>query len=278
MKKLVFLLAAVLVTAFSSGVFAQSSGENPAPGATHSYFIADNPNTSVSWYVTKGSLDSANITNDVTISASTLDTTDITWATTVQENDWYYVHVIETDDNTLCSNEKVLPVQIIANPFYLTISGSENACYNGAVTASIDGTDAGVINYDHGSATISFSVAPSGLSSSYNGYDFSIGIDFNSYSGTLDDSDVSVSSNATIDNSGNVSVEDNNEVIVTYVIDNQTTFTNVTDADGTAADFTATATISSGKTSNGISDNGASSAYNDNTFVSRPHTTGIGTN
>ena len=276
MKKLVFLFVAVVFTAISAKTYAQSTGTTPAPGATHSYFVTDNVNTSVEWSVTIGDLTTS--TSDATIASSTSDTTDITWSASAVVDTWYYVHLTETNTITGCTNEKVLPVQITASPFFLTIADiNATQCYDGAVTASIDGSDPSLIHYDHGNATIAFTVSPTGLSSSYSGYTFNVGIDFNSYTG-LDGSNVSVSANASIDGSGNVTVTDNNEVTITYVVDNTNSFTNTTDAAGTAADFTATATISGGETSNGVSDNGLSTAYSDDTAVSRPHTTGIGTN
>ena len=274
MKKLVFLLTAVVVTAFSSSVFAQSTGTKPAPGATHSYFVTDNVNTSVQWSVTKGDLVTA--TTDATIVSPNSDTTDITWASSVTADDWYYITLVETDTTTGCSNTKVLPVQIVESPFYLTLAATNaTQCYDGAVVASISGTDPGVVNYDHGNATLEFKVTPTGLSSSYSGYSFNIGMDFNAYGGTLDASNVSVSSNASI-SGGTVTVTDNNEVTITYVVDNQTIFTNSAAAD--AQDFTATATISNGVAINGVAENGTDGVYVDETDVARPNTSGIGTN
>ena len=39
MKKLVFLLTAVVVTAFSSSVFAQGTGGAPIVGSSHDYWV-----------------------------------------------------------------------------------------------------------------------------------------------------------------------------------------------------------------------------------------------
>ncbi len=269
MKKLVLLFAAVVLTAISVNVFAQSTGTTPAPGATHSYFITPgNGANTIAWSVTKGNLTTSAGT-DAVISASSAATTNITWAATVQEGDWYYVHVIETD-GTGCSNEKVLPVQITASPFYLTLAAAnETQCYDGAVTASI-GITPDVINYDHGTATIVFTVTPTGLSGSYSGYSFDLNLvvpgGFNATP--------AFSGNASLSGS-TVTVTDNNSVTITYTVDNTNVYTNSSSAN--AQDFTATATISSGKAINGVSDNGTG-AKTDDTAVARPNTSGIGTN
>jgi hypothetical protein len=273
MKKLVFLFAAVLLTAISENTFAQSTGTTPAPGATHSYFVTDNPNTSVEWVVTKGTL--TDTTDAVTIVSASADTTDIVWADSVSVGDWYYVHVTETDDATGCTNNKILPVQITASPFYLTLLASaDDQCYSGAVTASIDLSDPTIIKYDHGNAIIEFTVTPTGLSNAYSGYSFDLDIAYGSYTGLSET--VDFSSNGAISGT-KVTVTDNLPVTITYTVDNTTLFTNVTDPDGDAADFIATATISGGKATNGVSDN-TNGTYTDDTNVARPHTSGIGTN
>lgn len=271
MKKLVLFFSIVCLTAISVNVFAQSTGTTPAPGATHSYFITPgNVANTIAWSVTKGDLTTA-AGADAVISASTAATTDITWAASVQEGDWYYVHVIETD-GTGCSNEKVLPVQITASPFYLTLAAAnETQCYDGAVTASI-GITPDVINYDHGTATIVFTVTPTGLSGSYSGYSFNLAIDYGTYTGLTQS--VSVDNGANLSGS-TVEVPNNDPVTITYVIDNNNVYTNTSAAN--AQNYTATATISSGKAINGVSDNGTG-AKTDDTAVARPNTSGIGTN
>jgi hypothetical protein len=270
MKKFFILFAAVVLTAMSVDVFAQvSTGTNPAPGAKHNYFITDNGNTML-WWVTKGNLTTT--TTDATITGPSAAATDITWAATVAKDDWYYVHILETD-GAGCSNEKVLPVQIIESPFNLTLAAANGTqCYKGAVSVTLNGNSP---EYDHGTAEIEFTVTPAGLSSSYIGYSFDLGIAYGSYTG-LTETIAVTSSNASITGS-TVTVTDNLPVTFVYIVDNTTKFTNATDPNGTAADFTATATISGGKAINGVSDN-AGGTYTDNTSVARPHTSGIGTN
>lgn len=267
MKKLFTLLSLLALIGLSANVWAQSTGTTPAPGATHSYSVTDNSNT-FTWSVTEGDL-TTNAGSDATLSATTGNSINITWASTVTVGDWYYVHVVEEDANG-CSNEKVLPVQITASPFNLVIAAAEaTQCYDGDVVVSLLGNDP---QYDHGNATIVYTVTPSGLSGNYAGYTFDLSIavpaDYNATP--------AFSANASI--AGNtVTVTDNAAVTITYTVDNTNVYTNANDAAGSAADFTATATISDGETSNGVSDNG-SGTYSDATAVSRPHTTVIATN
>lgn len=269
MKKLLFLSVFALALFTSSVVFGQgSTGTTPAPGAKHNYSVASHAGSIYLWTVTKADLTTSAGT-DAVISTASAASTDITWAATVTVGTWYYVHLLETDAAG-CSNEKVLPVQITASPFTLAIAAAKaTSCYNGAVTVSLNGND---VQYDHGNTTITYTVTPSGLSNSYQGYSFDLALTVpTGYTST-----VAFSANGSI--SGNkVTVTDNAAVTITYTVDNTNVYTNSTDANGTAADFTATAAISNGKASNGVSDN-ESGVDNGATAVSRPHTTGIQTN
>jgi hypothetical protein len=270
MKKLVFLFVAVLLTAISANVFAQgSTGTTPAPGATHSYFITPgNGSNTLLWTVTKGDLTSSAGT-DALIASPGAATTDITWAAGLTPGDWYYVHILETDGT--CTNEKVLPVQITASPFFLTLAAANATdCYDGAVTVSL--ADPSTPNYDHGNTTIVFTVTPTGLSASYTGYTFDLA--------ALDvpagfDVTPVYSGNVTSSTGGAIVVDDNLPVTITYTVDNTNVYTNASAAN--AQDYTATAVISNGKAANGVSDN-AGGTYTDATDVARPNTSGIGTN
>jgi hypothetical protein len=267
MKKLVLFFAIVCLTAISVNVFAQSTGTTPAPGATHSYSITpgDAGNT-VLWTVTKGDL-ATSAGTDAVIATSGAATTNITWAASATPGDWYYVHIVETGGG--CSNEKVLPVQITASPFNLTLAAANaTACYDGAVVVSL--ADASTVNYDHGNTTIVFSVTPTGLSSSYSGYSF----DLNLAVPAGFTSTPAFSANASLTGT-TVTVTDNAAVTITYTVDNTNVYTNASAAN--AADYTATATISNGVAINGVSDNNGGT-YTDATDVSRPNTSGITTN
>ncbi|WP_163322571.1 pilus assembly protein [Draconibacterium mangrovi] len=271
MKKLIFLLTAVVMTAFSSGVFAQSTGVEPAPGATHNYNIApgDGGNT-ILWTVTKGNLTTSAGT-EVVIATPSAASTNITWTTSIDTTVMYYVHVLETD-GAGCSNEKVLPVNPEPSDFYLEIAAANaTQCYDGAVVVSL--ADPTTINYDHGTATINFTITPNNLSASYTGYTFDLalavptGFDYTTTPPTF-------SANASWDGT-TVTVTDNSLVTVSFAVDNTNTYDNSSAAD--AQDFTATASVSGGKAINGVSDNG-DGTYSDATNVARPNTSGIGYN
>jgi hypothetical protein len=249
----------------SANVFAQSTGTNPAPGATHEYFVTPDGGT-LSWSVTKGNLTTSAGT-DAVISASTSATTNITWASSLTVGDWYYVHIVETLAG--CSNEKVLPVQITASPFFLTLTAANATdCYDGAVVVSL--ANPSTPNYDHGNTTIEFTVTPTGLSSNYSGYSFDLSLVV-----PTGFTQTATYSNSATEAAGVVTVPNNNPVTITYTVDNTNVYTNASAAN--AADYTATATIANGVAINGVSDN-ASGTYTDATDVSRPNTSGIGTN
>ncbi len=269
MKKLVLVFAAVLLTAISTNVFAQSTGTAPAPGALHNYLVTDNGNTLL-WSVTAGDLTTAATADEVTLSSTSAASINITWDDTLTANRWFYVHILETDSEG-CSNEKVLPVQITASPFYLTLAATNaTACYDGAVSVSL--ADPSTPNYDHGNTTIEFTVTPTALSASYTGYTFELA-DLTVPAGF--NATPAFSANASI-NTGVVTVTDNAAVTITYTVDNTNVYTNASAAD--AQDYTATAVISNGKASNGVSDNNSDGTYTDATAVSRPNTSGITTN
>ncbi len=272
MKKLVFLFVAVLLTAMSANVYAQSTGTTPAPGATHSYFITPgNATNGIQWTVFEA--DFATIATDATIDSPTTATTDITWASTVAVGDWYYVQVVETDGDG-CSNTKVLPVQITESDFTLTLAAaSPTACYDNAVSVSIVSN---APNYDHGTATIEFTVTPGVAlaTSSYTGYVFDLaltvpgGFDYTTTPPTF-------SANASWDGT-TVTVTDNAAVTISFKVDNTNSYNNASTAN--AQDFTATATVTNGETINGVSENDTDNDNTDATDVSRPNTSGIGTN
>ena len=273
MKKLIFLFAAVFLTAISANVFAQNTGTTPTPGSTFTYDVTDNGNT-FAWTVTKGDL-TTDGSGDVTFNPLSADgaSVDITWAAGLNEGDVYYVHVVETDGNS-CSNEKVLKVIITASLFYLDITANQtDACYDGAVAVSLDGS--GDPEYDHGDATLTYTVTPTGLGTS-TGYSFNIAETFTPATGFSSVPTVT-SGNGSIA-SGVVTVTDANAVTIQFVVTNGNTYDNTTDAAGTVADFNQQIDISNGETSHGVPDNGTNGTYTDNTDVARPHTATIGTN
>jgi hypothetical protein len=268
MKKLVFLFAAVVLTAINVNVFAQSTGTTPAPGAKHSYSVTPgNGGNTLLWTVTKGDLTTPAGT-DAAISNNAAAATDITWAASLTPGDWYYVHIVETEAG--CSNEKVLPVQITASPFFLTLTAANaTQCYDNAVVVSL--ADPSTPNYDHGNTTIVFTVTPTGLSGSYTGYSFDLSLAVpGGFNATP-----AFSANASLAGS-TVTVTDNALVTITYTVDNNNIYTNGSPVN--AQNYTATATISGGVAINGVSDNNTDGTYTGATAVSRPNTSGISTN
>jgi hypothetical protein len=267
MKRLVLFFATVFLTGISANIFAQSTGVAPSPGATHNYNITpgDGANT-IAWTVWKGDL-STPAGDDVNIDDANAAATDITWASDLVAGDWYYVQVTETDGT--CSNTKVLPVQITESNFTLTLAAANaTACYDGAVSVSI--ADNAPV-YDHGTATINFTVTPGNLSGSYDGYEFDLSLTVPAgYDPTL-----TFSANASLTGS-TVTVTDNNAVTITYAIDNTNTYNNSSAPD--AQDFIATASITNGKTVNGVSENNTADDNEGSTSISGPNTSRIGTN
>ncbi|MDT8309541.1 MAG: hypothetical protein RQ866_08405, partial [Bacteroidales bacterium] len=165
MKKLAFLLTAVIITALSSNAFGQSSGTAPAPGAIHNYSVTDHSGSTYAWSVTRGDLITVAVA--ATLTPATGNSIDIEWADTVTVGTWFYVHVVEDDGS--CTNEKVLPVQITASPFYLVLSGATASCYDDNVSITLSGTDP---QYNHGDATITYTITPAGVNGASDGYEF----------------------------------------------------------------------------------------------------------
>jgi hypothetical protein len=255
MKKLVFILTAVLLTAMSVNVFAQNNGVTPTPGSTFTYNVTDNGNTYL-WSVTKGDL--TTVTTDATIGTAGAATTTIAWAPTATIGSIYYVHLLETDANS-CSNQKVLKVTISASQFYLAIAADQTspACY-------------------HGKATISYTITPTGLGSA-TGYSFDLA-DVLSQTTNFASVPTVTSGNASI-TTGVVTVTDTNPVTIEYVVTNSNLYDNTTDAAGTSANFKQTVNITNGVTSLGVRANTSTPAnYTDETDVARPATTSIGFN
>jgi hypothetical protein len=271
MKKLVFILTAVLLTAMSVNVFAQNNGVTPTPGSTFTYNVTDNGNTYL-WSVTKGDL--TTVTTDATIGTAGAATTTIAWAPTATIGSIYYVHLLETDANS-CSNQKVLKVTISASQFYLAIAADQTspACYDGAVVVTLN---AGDPRYNHGKATISYTITPTGLGSA-TGYSFDLA-DVLSQTTNFASVPTVTSGNASI-TTGVVTVTDTNPVTIEYVVTNSNLYDNTTDAAGTSANFKQTVNITNGVTSLGVRANTSTPAnYTDETDVARPATTSIGFN
>ena len=289
MKKLVFLFAAVVLTAISAKTFAQTdSGTTPAQGSTHNYSVTPNGSNTYSWYTTKGGLTGTQ-NEDVTFSpvAANTASVNITWAATASTTTSYYLHVVETDATTGCTNEKVKKIDPIQSQFYLTIASnkvSTTCYYNGNVAITLDVNGQPV--YDHGNATITYTVTPTGTGSTSTGYSFSFANAIEDYAANaaiLPTDFAIVSATVTSGNGsatltgasggGTVNVTDNNPVTIQFVIDHVKTYANTDNA--AVSEFTSVVTISGGETANGVDDNGSSTAYSADFMVTRPHTATI---
>jgi hypothetical protein len=290
MKKFALLLAVVLMTAISANVFAQAadSGTTPAQGSTHNYSVTANGSNTYAWSITIGDLTSDG-SADVTFNPTSADgaSVNITWSTTASTTQSYYLHVIETDETTGCTNEKVMKIDPIPSQFFLAISAdyeTDQCYYDGAVSISLDGSDLPV--YDHGTATITYTITPSGTGSTSTGYTFNFGNAINDYvpaaatlpddfsilSATVTSGDASISGFTTGTGGGTVTVNDNASVTVQFVIDHVKTYGNGVDA--AVSQFTSVVNILNGVTANGVADNG-NGTYSADFLVTRPHTSDI---
>lgn len=270
MKKLVFLLTTVIVTAFGSSVLAQGTGVAPSLGSTHTYTINGGTPTSgntYTWTVDKGTLGTTAST-EVVIDDTDPVNVDITWTSDAVPGTSYYVRVVETVTATSCSNEKILVV-VPTNPFYLEISSTQTTvCYPSpvTVTAPVD-----VPTYNHGSVDFIYTVSANNIGSGTS-YQFDI-------TELLSD-DTNFSSSLAVTNGtltgSTVTSSGTGSVTLTYTVTNDVAFTNATDPDGDAADINLNIAISSELTNQNVPGNGSGSK-NVTINVERPNTTIIST-
>jgi len=275
MKKLLFLLVFALFAMTSANVFGQNTGTTPTPGSTFTYTVASHPSSTFLWSVTLGDLTTPiTLPGDVTIGNSSSPVTTIKWDSGLAIGTIYYVHLLETDANS-CSNQKVLKVTISSSQFYLAIAANQTspACYNGAVVVTLN---AGDPRYNHGTATVNYTITPTGLGSAAS-YSFNLA-DVLSKTTNFASVPTVTSGNGSI-TSGVVSVTNTSAVTIQYVVTNSNLYDNTTDAAGTSANFTQTVNISSGVTNLGVpSNSGAPGVYSNHTDVARPATGAITTN
>ena len=139
MKKLVFLLTAVIVTAFSSGVFAQDgSGTAPSIGSIHQYYVngaygtptAAGEETYYTWWISTTPSDltqRTTLTSDFSVTDGTPydeqkkgdaggNGIELQWTADADVAQVYYLVVQETDkEGTTCSNLKAIAIQPVNN-------------------------------------------------------------------------------------------------------------------------------------------------------------------
>ena len=180
MKKLVFLLTAVVVTAFSSGVFAQGTGDEPSAGSIHNYWVNSSNGTDhdgdsgghvgnqYTWWVASindlnDPLDKTYFTvesgkyNEATVDGFSIG---IKWDPTAV-GDTFFVVVMETDPNgVLCSNIKAQPV-VPQNNFELDLvaldaSGSAGDSLSRCAPDIALSSNKLIVIYDYGVDTVMF--------------------------------------------------------------------------------------------------------------------------
>jgi len=168
MKKLVILLAAVLLTAISTNVFAQ---EAPEVGSVHNYAVTFTSGNSYDWDVTSDFAGNTSIDGSiVSIASGTNDANiNVTWTNPVPGTT-YFVHVTETGADN-CTNRKVLAVNPVNN-FTLDIfsvdlsdadtdKGETNEICAADIT--IDGYDGTDFTYNYHKDSVFYKVIADGI-------------------------------------------------------------------------------------------------------------------
>jgi hypothetical protein len=190
MKKLVFLLAAVVLTAFSSSVFAQGTGDAPVVGSSHDYWVnATNESTQTSgdgnnytWWVSTNTTDltvQETAGTDFTVNSGTYAETggvnnftiDITWNNSAAGKTYYLV--VEETDTEGCKNLKAMAVQPVASQFALQFvalaangdAGDDLDRCAPDIAISASGT---TISYDYGSEALAFKLTATDIFSAWN--------------------------------------------------------------------------------------------------------------
>jgi hypothetical protein len=184
MKKLVFFFAAVVLTAISANVWAQSTGINPGVGDTKTYSVASHDGSTYSWKLTAdvAGVGTDLLDNSLASGTSVTNSIDVTWLNPVV-NTIYYLHVTETASvaNGGCSNHKVLAIQP-KNFFEMDIANVDNAgatiastyetCAPAVTVASwndasptetVEATDAQAFTYNYGTVTFYYKVTATGI-------------------------------------------------------------------------------------------------------------------
>lgn len=161
MKRILLSMMVLAVASIAS--YAQSTGDNPFPGAKHKYKVIEVAGHAYSWSVKvddgTGKLVDANAA-DVTLAGEATKTVTIDWASTLNATDIYYVQV--EDEIGGCKNLRILPVTITASTFDMMIAAvtKDPICYTNQVTPSIEG---GNVVYNHGSASVGYNLTINGV-------------------------------------------------------------------------------------------------------------------
>jgi hypothetical protein len=302
MKKLVFLLTAVLVTAFSSSVLAQD-GLTPYAGATHTYWVNTSDLTDASsdhlsshdgntytWEVLRSGGAAADATDysfETTSIGENINSVQIKWlAPAIEDGNPYFLVVTEVD-GTGCSNVKAVQINP-ENAFAIVIQNVDETLADlgadkkwCAPDVTLNLADAS-IEYDYGTTTFYYRVDAQGLGTNWAfNYVFTeTGKDANSTVTAFWGADVASATTA-LDyaNGGSIGVPGGaQDIIIKVVIENGTS------AEGETADHNIVLSLSdfSDGTNAPMSINGASLSSNNaditQTVKARPATSGIQTN
>ncbi|GET20318.1 hypothetical protein [Prolixibacter denitrificans] len=301
MKKLIILSLIAFFALGSAKVFAQSTGKNPYPGATHTYSVTEHLETdgatpyTYTWEVLDAAGNDASTVAEIDKTSGTNDGTtnsiSITWKSNVTTGVYYLVKVTEKDASG-CENTRALPVMPKASTFDLAVEpGGSNSgmfCYDGKVNVNFN-SSTGDVTYDHGTATVTYKVSVSGIGTSET-WGFNIG----SITATGNSGFDATKVVADLTASGIVSVSDaNGSGTVTYDKTNQSvsvaagvTSVNVKieldnnngygiDAPVDAQDFTETLNISNPHCSSGAVESTSNDNNHADVTVSRPDTSPI---
>ena len=303
MKKLVFLLTAVVVTAFSSGVLAQTSGTAPYAGATHTYWVntvdltdassdhlSSHDGNTYTWEVLRSGGTSADATDYSFITTSTganIYSVQIKWLAPAIEDGGPYFLVVTEEDGTGCTNVKAVQIDP-KNAFAIVIQNVDETLFDlgadkkwCAPDVTLNLADAS-IEYDYGTTTLYYRVDAQGLATDWS-FDYGFtetGKDANSAVTAFWGVDIA-SATETLDytNGGSIEVSGGaQDIIIKVVIENGTS------AEGETADHDIVLSLSdfSDGTNAPISINGVSLPSNSaditQTVKARPATSGIQTN
>nr|WP_321353680.1 hypothetical protein [uncultured Draconibacterium sp.] len=194
MKKLVLLIVAVVFTAISTNVFAQSTGTLPYIDATHQYWVngafGDDNGSTYKWWISTTPADLKTAIADpsgfVTVTgtgaayntAGEVNGIEFTWLPSAAGNTYYLV--VEENDGT-CTNIKAVAIQPV-NSFDVTFAAvgtsgdtdnPERCAPDIALTAS--GT---TISYDYGIGEYIYKITAVGISSEWAfNFDFTNSLD-----------------------------------------------------------------------------------------------------
>lgn len=249
---------------FSVKVSAQSNGTYPYPGATHNYNVTKNGNNTYKWSILNENLTASSNVGIITESGNQVK---IDWSSSLNPETKYFLKVEETAEGSECKNIKLFLVTIKASQFKLDIQANASSyCYDGPVEYTATG---GVPSYDHGKATIKYTVKPTFNQGQWRfTYEDNATAEFTYTLKTVDNGNASGKT---------ITVTDaTNPVVLTFEVTNAKPETNTTDAVGDQAKFDSQISISACQTGPtwGISDT-SNGNHSSSTTIDRPHTTTI---